>query len=464
MNPATSIRLFLLSCKNFILKNLIKPVFERAFRFFTDSGLKAAIRAQAEKHPFVEINLRKIHLKLIDFHLNQARTLKIRENSHAKVLFVDVTLLILEDFKTGIQRVARSILMQLLENPPQGYVIQAIYSERHSGYKLAKADLGPDGELNLIWDEADDIIAVSAGDIFLGLDFVCMPTLIEKPYLQTIRLQGVKVYFVVYDLLPVQFPAYFPPVSNQFHEKWLKTIAKFDGVICISKTVADEYRAWAAAKRIKLDDQFKLSYFHLGADLDHSSPTKGLPPDAAAMLGIFSAKTTFLLVGTIEPRKGYGQMIEAFSALWSQGVDVNLVIVGKVGWNIEALVQSIATHPELGKHLYWLQGITDEYLEKIYGASACLIAASEAEGFGLPIIEAAKKGIPVIARDIPVFREVAGDAAFYFSDKSKAPISAQILDWLELQKTNSQPKSTGIQYINWQQSAEQLKNALLNQT
>ena len=457
-----SIRRFALSTKNFVLKHAIKPVFERAFRFFNDSGLKAAVRAQAEKHPFVEINLRKIHLKLIDFHLNQARTLKIRENSEGKVLFVDVTLLILEDLKTGIQRVARSILMQLLENPPAGYVIQPIYTERRSGYKLAKANLGVEGELSLIWHEADDIIAVSSGDIFLGLDFVCMPTLIERPYLQTIRQHGVKVYFVVYDLLPVQFPAYFPPVSNKFHEKWLKTIAKFDGVICISKTVADEYRAWAASKRIALDSQFKLSYFHLGADLDNSSPTRGLPTDAAEMLSTFAAKTTFLLVGTIEPRKGYVQMIEAFSALWSQGVDINLVIVGKVGWNIDSLVEKISTHKELGKHLYWLQGITDEYLEKIYAASACLIAASEAEGFGLPIIEAAKNGIPVIARDIPVFREVAGDAAFYFSDKSKSPISDQILNWLELKKTNSQPKSAEIHYINWQQSAEQLKKALLN--
>ena len=47
--------------------------------------------------------------------------------------------------------------------------------------------------------------------------------------------------------------------------------------------------------------------------------------------------------------------------------------------------------------------------------SSSLIAASECEGFGLPLIEAARQGLPVIARDIPVFREVAGDHAFYYS-------------------------------------------------
>ncbi len=50
----------------------------------------------------------------------------------------------------------------------------------------------------------------------------------------------------------------------------------------------------------------------------------------------------------------------------------------------------------------------------MYDAAQCLLAASEAEGFGLPLIEAAQHGLPVMARDIPVFREVAGDHAFYF--------------------------------------------------
>ena len=47
-----------------------------------------------------------------------------------------------------------------------------------------------------------------------------------------------------------------------------------------------------------------------------------------------------------------------------------------------------------------LQGISDEYLEQVYAASTCLIAASINEGFGLPLIEAARHGIPIVARDI----------------------------------------------------------------
>lgn len=462
MNKAASSPGLLGRMKVYLKENVVKPTFNSVYQFLSNSPLKQTVKNLAFKSKFFEGALRSINLTLIDFQLRQARELKKREDSVEKFLFIDVSLLVKEDLKTGIQRVARSILMQLLANPPEGYAIKVTYSDREAGYKLAQVRYEDGENLTLTSQDSDELIAINSGDLFLGLDFACMPTILEKPYLQRLRTEGVKVYFVVYDLLPVQFPAYFPPISNRFHAKWLRTISQFDGVICISETIANEYKDWLQKKRISVSDDFKITHFHLGSDLSSSSPTKGMPEDAADFLKKISSKTTFLLVGTIEPRKGYGQMLEAFTTLWQEGLDINLVVVGKVGWNIESLVDKISQHPEMGEHLYWLQGISDEYLEHIYAASACLIAASEAEGFGLPIIEAAQHGIPVIARDIPVFREVAGDAAFYFSEKAKTSVADQLKTWLDLKDRDDHPKSDGIQFINWQQSAEQLKKALLN--
>ena len=90
-------------------------------------------------------------------------------------------------------------------------------------------------------------------------------------------------------------------------------------------------------------------------------------------------------------------------------------------------------HPELGRRLFWLEGISDEYLEALYAASSCLIAGSYGEGFGLPLIEAAQHGISIIARDIPVFREVAGDHAYYFSSETGQDLAVEINAWLELE-------------------------------
>ena len=63
---------------------------------------------------------------------------------------------------------------------------------------------------------------------------------------------------------------------------------------------------------------------------------------------------------------------------------------------------------------------------------SCLISPSEGEGFGLPLIEAAQHATPIIARDIPVFREVAGDHAFYFDGLEASALADAIHQWLAL--------------------------------
>jgi hypothetical protein len=64
----------------------------------------------------------------------------------------------------------------------------------------------------------------------------------------------------------------------------LRALAKFDGVLCISKTIADDYRNWLKDSRISTATDFDIAYFHLGADLNNSAPTKGMPADAPETL------------------------------------------------------------------------------------------------------------------------------------------------------------------------------------
>ena len=456
---------------------MIKSFIKYLYDLLTTGIFKKAFQALIATFPSLEPFVRQVQLRLFDWYLVKPRVVYLRAQPSPNIVFVDVSFLVLEDLKTGIQRVTRSILLQLLQHAPAGYEIQAIYGDRYVGYTAALMQEA-NGALTLSRSTERKAIEVSPGDIFLGLDFACVTTLKEQNYLVKLRAAGVKVYFVVYDLLPVQFPSYFPSSSKDFHARWLRTLVKFDGAICISKAVADDYQAWIRANRLTVSDTFKTSYFHLGADLNNSSPSKGLPANAEQVLNAVIQRPTFLMVGTLEPRKGYRQILEAFTQLWQETEDINLLIVGKIGWNINEVADMINRHPELNKKLFWLNGISDEYLEKIYASSSCLIAASEGEGFGLPIIESAQHGIPLILRDIPVFREVAGDAAFYFggmahqADSSSAQTVARlevqstaqsIKTWLALYQNKQHPLSSGIRYNTWQQSVEQLKKSFLVQ-
>ena len=85
-----------------------------------------------------------------------------------------------------------------------------------------------------------------------------------------------------------------------------------------------------------------------------------------------------------------------------------------------------------------------------------MIAASQAEGFGLPLIEAAQHGLPIIARDIPVFREVAQDGAYYFSGNDPESLALAIKHWLILKQQNQIPSSKNIKWQSWEQSSKQL--------
>lgn len=273
---------------------------------------------------------------------------------------------------------------------------------------------------------------------------------------------GVRVEFVVYDLLPVLLSHRFFDGAKELHERWLKAISESDGVLSISNAVADEFTAWAATNvPERIAAGLKVGVFHLGADIASSGPSAGIPAEGASTLALIAKAPSFLMVGTIEPRKGHEQALSAFEQLWRDGADVNLVIVGKAGWMVEALVERLRQHPQRGRRLFWLEGISDEYLGRLYDTCACLLLASEGEGFGLPLIEAATHKLPIMARNLPVFREVATDHAFYFDGATSDALAAAVERWLILFQKKEHPRSETMPHLTWRQSAEQFKAALL---
>ncbi|WP_084600400.1 glycosyltransferase [Aromatoleum toluclasticum] len=376
-------------------------------------------------------------------------------------IYVDVSELVRRDARTGIQRVTRAILWELLSNPPAGYVVQAVYSTVGSGtYRQANTfTRGFFGDVLI--DEPDSVLEPQSGDIFIGLDL--QPQIVPecRDYYQSLRHQGVQVFFVVYDLLPISHPSSFPVGASESHLHWLEVVTEADGVVCISKAVADDLRNWMNSKLKLCSRPFALRWFHLGADIRNSAPTQGLPPEADKVLEVIRSRPTFLMVGTVEPRKGHAQALAAFQSLWAQGNDLGLVIVGKRGWAVDLLVASLEAHAQRGKRLFWLEGISDEYLEKIYSVATCLLMASEGEGFGLPLIEAAQHGLPIVARDLPVFREIAGENAFYFNGTAPDALRSAIAEWLSAHDEGRAPSSARIQSLTWAESAQQLIAAIL---
>jgi glycosyltransferase involved in cell wall biosynthesis len=451
---------------------------EQARKFDWDLTAQKALQVFSDCSKAKETNVNQIYDQLLNnlflkfaayknlsnrelLAISQSICWSLTPQREKKQILVDISELVNRDARTGIQRVVRSVLKQLLLSPPRGYLVEPVYANSEKqGYLYAKKFTAQFLGLSKNFTDDEPVDALQ-GDVFVALDLQHHVLKSQTEFLKQLTHRGVVVKTVIYDLLPVLFPHVFLEGAQPMHQAWLETTAKFDGVVCISKAVADEYQTWLLAQNIKTKKSFSVDWFHLGADIEASHSTKGLPANAKQLIDNFKHIPSFLMVGTLEPRKGHAQTLQAFNQLWQEGQDINLVIVGKQGWMVENLITKINAHPERNKRLFWLEGISDEFLEQVYSVSTCLIAASEGEGFGLPLIEAAQKKLPIIARDIPVFKEVAGEYAYYF-DNSLNPevIETTIQDWLELYKTNQHPKSDTMPWLTWEESAEQLLKAL----
>ena len=381
------------------------------------------------------------------------------DHPQGRQLLVDVSTIIRGDVRTGIQRVVRALLGQLVNTQIPGVTVQPIFASRNHGF--CKATFLANGRLVNASSYPGGLqpVKVVRDDIYLGLDLAAHILPSVEGQLTAWRRLGVPINMVVYDLLPTSRPDWFSPKLVRNFQRWLGVVSRqSDSCICISEAVSQAVVQHLSAMKISpLPVIRKIS---LGSDLGASLPSLGLPDDASALLDWMQSGRTILTVGTIEPRKGHDRLLDALDHIWQSDPrsDITFLIVGRAGWGTEQLQKRIRTHSEMGKRVIWLEQASDEFLSKIYRACAGLVAASHQEGFGLPLIEAAANGAPILARDIPVFREVGGSLFDYFQSDAPAALAHRIRLWLSDAKPLSKEKIDA--FPRWEDSAAALLDHL----
>ena len=373
-------------------------------------------------------------------------------------VFLDISTIAAHDAGTGIQRVVRETARQLGSMATLETRIEFV---RHDGKDLLLARAYGHRLFGLPDTRRPPALAqLSPGDVFIGLDLNMHDVGGLADTIHLVRARGARAVVVIYDLLPVLMPHCFPmPVQSMF-PFWLRTISRLaDGLVCISRAVADELLVWLDANPPPRTRKLDIGWFHLGADFRPAAPEGAVVQHAC--LTASAARPSLLIVGTLEPRKGQADALTALDALWDQGLEVGLTLVGRTGWGMQALEQRIIAHPELGRRLHWVQDADDHLVAALYQRSGALLMASEGEGFGLPLVEAAHAGLPVIARDLPIFREVCGEHALYFSGGAN-PLAATIERWLGLRARGMVPDPAQITTVSWHDSAHRLADIVLN--
>lgn len=142
-------------------------------------------------------------------------------------------------------------------------------------------------------------------------------------------------------------------------------------------------------------------------------------------------KDYLLFVGTLQPRKNIIRLIEAFSLLKKD--DLQLIIIGKPGWQFEEIRSSPQKFGVADKVIF-LENITNAELPSFYRYALCFVLPSLYEGFGLPILEAMQYGCPVVTSSVSSLPEAAGEAAVYVNPEDVQDIAEK------LKKVVSEPK------------------------
>ncbi len=170
-----------------------------------------------------------------------------------------------------------------------------------------------------------------------------------------------------------------------------------------------------------------------------------------------------LSVGTLQPRKNYVRLIEAFAqslpTLEAQHPDISLVIVGKKGWLYEDILEAPEKYGIAGKTKF-LDFVPDEDLPSLYKQALCFALPSLYEGFGLPVLEAMAYGCPVVVSNVSSLPEIAGKAGVYVNPQDTESIAKGLLTAVgEKEKKQGKDRvATGLAQVkkfSWEKSAKQ---------
>ncbi|WP_379988885.1 glycosyltransferase [Dokdonella soli] len=371
-------------------------------------------------------------------------------------LIVDLSDVVRTDYGTGIHRVVRNLTRELIDQHGSGDARCLPAALDGNSYLVAGAyardRLGRGG-----YHDGERIV-FGPGNTLLMLDSAWSDPWRFTAMLREADARGTEIVGFVYDLIPVRHPETCVPFMPEVFRKWLEqTVRMSHAIVCISRATADDLAAYIEEAGLPHRSGLRIHYVHLGCDLD------GEPLDGAdaGLKAVFDRtdRPVFLNVGTLEPRKGHADVLDAFEHLWADGEDAALYLVGKTGWNMESFTARLTTHPEFGKRVFWRERSSDADLDYAYRHASALIQASYAEGFGLPLLEAARHGTALLCSDLPVFREVAGDDATWFAAGCHASIAEAVRQFLRSQvQGRKKPASRHVR--TWKDAAGDLVRVL----
>jgi len=221
---------------------------------------------------------------------------------------------------------------------------------------------------------------------------------LEHPsYALSVRKRHLFPLYFGHDLIPISHPEYSRAGEDHRHRRRVDTMfATGKALIVNSHVTRAAFADYARMQGLRLPE----------CTVAPLAPTH-LPPGSEQRP---LAENYFVILGTIEPRKNHALLLQLWRGLIEKLGDraPKLVVIGRRGWKCEPVADLLDRCPALRGHVLEKPRCSDSELSTWLRHAAALLFPSFTEGFGIPLVEALGLGVPVIASDLPVFREIAG--------------------------------------------------------
>ena len=236
----------------------------------------------------------------------------------------------------------------------------------------------------------------SPGQAYISVGHTALNT---PAILADLARRGVSSTIMIHDLIPITHPEFCRPGDGARHHRRLcNALLHADRIVVNSDHTADRLRAFADREALIAPP---VAAVPLG--LEPVFLTRGTTPSPAAY---------FVHVGTIEARKNLAFLLTLWRRLQERmgPATPGLVLVGRYGWENEAVLDHLQRSPNLQGLVHQSAGLSDASLARLMRGARAVVAPSSVEGFDLPAVEAMAMGVPLIASDIPVHRELVAGA------------------------------------------------------
>lgn len=270
-------------------------------------------------------------------------------------------------------------------------------------FTLARAAIGATGS--------------TVGQIYLNVGHTGLNSPHLEPWLRHHQLRAV---FFIHDLIPITHPQYCREGEGSRHEQRMAVALRAgQGIIVNSAATKFDLAQFAGERNLPMPP---CVVAWLGIDADYR------PAEPQPTMG---ERPYFLMIGTIEARKNHLLILQVWAELVARLGDrvPALVIIGQPGWEADQAISILGNPGALAPHLQLLSHCEDDMMGELLRGARALLMPSFVEGFGLPLVESLHQGVPVIASDLPVFREIAGEIPTFLDPADRSAWVDAILDY-----------------------------------